>query len=154
MPDTDSIALPIFHGDFRYGLDQSRRLMFPARWRPSDPKVVFTAILWPIKVEQFLLVLPPDRWQMLLDTFKTKALSDERVAALERVIGATSAPLLLDKVGRFALPDHLAIPAGLEKEAQFVGRLGKFEIWNPERRRVASPDDKTLAAAVVQEINI
>ena len=99
-------------------------------------------------------VLPPERWQMLLDAFKTKSLSDERVAALERVIGATSERLVLDKVGRFLLPDHLAKPAGLEKEVQFVGRLGKFEIWNPERRVVASPEDKTLASTVVQEINI
>ena len=50
---------------------------------------------------------------MLLDTLKTKSLHDKRVATLERVIGATSAPLLLDKVGRFCLPDHLALPAGI-----------------------------------------
>jgi DNA-binding transcriptional regulator/RsmH inhibitor MraZ len=128
--------------------------MLPARWRPSDAKVVFTAILWPIKVEQFLLVLPPERWQLLLDGFKTKSLSDERVAALERVIGATSAPLVLDKVGRFSLPEHLAVPAGVESEAQFVGRLGKFEIWNPARRLAASSDDKTLAAMLVDEIKL
>ena len=154
MPDAESIAVPTFHGDFRYRVDTSRRLMLPAGWRPKDPKVVLTAVLWPIKVEQYVLVLPPERWQKMLDAFKTQSLGDERVAALERTIGGTSASLVLDKVGRFLLPDHLARPAGLEKEVQFVGRLGKFEIWNPERRGVASPDDKTLAAAVVQEINL
>ncbi len=154
MPDADSNAVPTFQGDFSYGVDTSRRLMLPARWRPKDPKAVFTAILWPIKVERYVLVLPPDRWQMLLDAFKPTSLNDERMAALERVIGGTSSPLLLDKVGRFLLPDHLAIPAGLDKEVQFVGRLGKFEIWNPERRRAASLEDKTMAAAVVQEIKL
>jgi MraZ protein len=128
--------------------------MLPAKWRPKDPKLVLTAILWPIKVERYLLVLPPERWQMMLDAFKTKPLGDEKVAALRRVIGGTSAPLVLDKVGRFLLPDHLAGPAGLEKEVQFVGCVENFEIWNPERRGVASPDDKTLAAAAAQEMNI
>ena len=153
MPDADSIV-PIFYGEFRYGVDDSRRVMIPAKWRPKDVKVVFTAILWPINVETFLLVLPPERWQMLLETLRPKSLNDERVATLERVIGATSAPLLLDKVGRFCLPDHLAIAAGIEKDAQFVGRLQKFEIWGPSRYQAATPEDKRLAAAVAREINI
>src|SRR5256885_9660186 len=49
-------ALPI-----SYGVDESHRVMIPARWRPKDPKVVFTAILWPIEAEEYLLVLPPER---------------------------------------------------------------------------------------------
>ena len=153
MPDADS-KLPIFHGNFAYGVDPSRRVMCPAKWRPKDAKVVFTALLWPINVEECLLVLPPERWQMLLDTLKTKSLHDKRVARLERVIGATSAPLLLDKVGRFCLPDHLALPAGIDKDAQFVGRLEKFEIWSPNRYQAATPQDKSVAAAVAEEINI
>jgi|SRR5947209_17970559 len=151
MPDTDS-NVPIFHGDFSYGVDDSRRVMIPARWRPKDPKVVFTAVLWPINGEEFLLVLPPERWKQVLEALRPKSLNDKRVATLERVIGATSAPLLLDKVGRFCLPDHLAGPAGIDKEAQFVGRLEKFEIWSPERYKVARPEDKAMAAQVAEEI--
>jgi division/cell wall cluster transcriptional repressor MraZ len=153
MSEADS-RVPIFYGDFRYGIDDSRRVMIPAKWRPADGNVVFTAVLWPINVEEFLLVLPPERWQMLLDALKTKSLNDKRVATLERVIGATSAPLLLDKVGRFCLPDHLAVQAGIGKEAQFVGRLQKFEIWSPKRYRTATPEDKSVAAAMAEEINI
>ena len=128
--------------------------MIPARWRPKDPHVIFTALLWPIKEEEFLLVLPPARWQTMLETLRTKALSDERVATFERVVGATSAQLLLDKAGRFCLPDHLAVPAGLEQHAQFVGRLEKFEIWSPQRYHAATPDEKTVAAAVAKEFNL
>src|SRR5580765_5974782 len=137
MPEAES-SVPIFHGDYSYGVDESRRVMIPAKWRPKDPKVIFTAILWPIKAEEFLLVLPPERWKSFLEKFKTQALHDKRVAALERVIGATSAPLPLDKVGRFCLPDHLAIPAGIDKDAKFVGRLEKFEIWSPNRYQTAT----------------
>jgi len=128
--------------------------MLPAGWRPKDPKVVLTAVLWPIKVEQYILVLPPERWQKMLDAFKTQSLGDERVAALERTIGGTSASLVLDKVGRFLLPDHLARPAGLEKEVQFVGRLGKFEIWNPDRLKAATAEDKAVAAELVEGMDL
>lgn len=153
MPESDSI-IPIFHGNFSYGVDESRRVMIPAKWRPKDPKVVFTAILWPIKLEEYLLVLPPAQWQQLLEKFKTKPLSDTKAATLERVIGATSAPLLLDKAGRFCLPDHLAIPAGIDKEAHFVGRLEKFEIWSSQRYKAATDDEKAVAAEYAAEINI
>ena len=151
MPDTDS-NVPIFQGDFCYGVDDSRRVMIPARWRPKDPKVVFTAVLWPINVEEFLLVLPPERWQMVLDKLKPASLNNKRVATLERVLGATSATLLLDKVGRFCLPDNLAGPAGIDKNAQFVGRVQQFEIWSPDRYQASKAADKALAAQVAEEI--
>ena len=153
MPDAD-LTVPNFHGNFRYGIDDSRRVMIPAKWRPKNPDVVFTVLLWPISVEEFLLVLPPERWQVMLDKLKMKSLHDTRVATLERVIGATSAPLLLDKVGRFCLPDHLAKPASIDKEAVFVGRLDKFEIWHPKRFHSGATQEKATAAAVAQEIEL
>jgi|SRR5438067_6618743 len=153
MPETDS-TVPTFHGDFLYGVDDSRRVMIPAKWRPKDAKIVFMAVLWPIQVEECLLVLPPERWQRMLDGLKTTSLSDQRAAILERVIGATSAPLLLDKVGRFCLPDHLAKPAGIEQEAKFVSRVEKFEIWNPGRYKTATTLDKSVAAAMAAEIKL
>ena len=153
MPDTESIV-PIFQGEFRFGLDESRRIMIPAKWRPKDQKMVFTAVLWPIEAPECLLVLPPEGWQRILTLLKPQALSDKRVAVLERVIGGTSTALLLDKVGRFCLPDHLATSIGLEKEAMFVGRLEKFEIWNPNRYQAARPEDKAVAAQLAVELKI
>ncbi len=60
MPDADA-KVPSFHGNFRHGIDQSRRVMIPARWRPKNKDLVFTVILWPVGGEEFLLVLPPER---------------------------------------------------------------------------------------------
>jgi division/cell wall cluster transcriptional repressor MraZ len=153
MPKTDAIV-PNFHGNFPYGIDESRRVMVPAKWRPKNRTVLFTLILWPIEIEDFLLVLPPERWRVMLDKLKTKSLQDRRVAALERVIGSTSAQLTLDSVGRFCLPETLSGPAKIDKEAAFIGRLDKFEIWSPERLQASAPSDKALAASVAQEIDL
>ena len=153
MPDNDS-NVPNFHGNFRHGIDDSRRVMIPAKWRPKDRSIVFTVILWPINVEDFLLVLPPERWRVMLDKLKQKSLHDQRVATLERVIGATSVPLSLDKVGRFCLPDNLARAVEFGKEAEFVGRLDKFEIWSPARFTKSTSEDKALAASVAEEIDL
>ena len=153
MSEAD-FKVPNFHGNFRHGIDDSRRVMIPAKWRPTDPSVVFTVLLWPISLEEFHLVLPPERWQVMLDKLKMKSLHDKRVATLERVIGATSAPLSLDKVGRFCLPDNLAKAAAIEREAEFVGRLDKFEIWSPKRFLAGVSEDKSLAATVAEEIEL
>jgi division/cell wall cluster transcriptional repressor MraZ len=153
MPTTD-ITLPNFHGEFSYGVDQGRRVMIPAFWRPKDRKVIFTAILWPIKAEEYLLVLPPDRWQAVLDKMKTGKLTDQRAAKLERTIAATSAPMLLDTVGRFCLPEKLAVTAKIGKEALFVGRLYQFEIWNPKRYEASLAADKEEASGFAQELGI
>ena len=153
MPKADS-KVPNFHGNFRHGIDSSRRVMIPAKWRPRDKNLVFTVILWPINVEDFLLVLPPERWQVMLDKLKTKSLHDKRVATLERVIGASSVPLSLDTIGRFVLPENLAKAACIEKEAEFVGRLDKFEIWSPKRFGAATAEDKNIAATVAEEIDL
>src|SRR5258705_4271819 len=153
MPKTDA-NVPNFHGNYSYGSDESRRVMVPAKWRPKNRSVLFTVILWPIEIEDFLLVLPPERWRVMLDKLKTKSLQDKRVAALERVIGSTSAQLTLDSVGRFCLPETLTGPAEIEKEATFVGRLDKFEIWSPRRLEASSAEDKSLAASVAQEIDL
>lgn len=128
--------------------------MIPAKWRPQDKAVVFTAILWPLNVEDFILVLPPARWQLMLDKLKANSLHDQRAATLERVIGETSAPLELDKVGRFCLPENFAKAIGLDKEAVFVGRLDKFEIWSPKRYDAEVSVNKSLAAAYAEEINL
>ncbi len=128
--------------------------MIPARWRPKDPSIVFTVLAWPINGDEFLLVLPPERWRVMLDKLKTKSLTDARVATFERVIASTSSPMTLDRVGRFVLPENLAKLVGIEKEAKFVGRLDKFEMWNPERYARSMAQVKAVAAQVAAEIDL
>lgn len=153
MPDNNDIV-PSFHGVSRHAVDESRRVMIPVKWRPKSPAVVFTVLAWPLDTKEFLLVLPPERWRVMLDKLKTKSLHDAQVAALEREIGSTSAPLTLDRVGRFCLPDHLAKLVGIEKEAEFVGRLNKFEMWNPARFKKSMAQDASVAAAVAAQIDL
>ena len=146
--------VPSFHGTFLRGIDDSRRVMMPAEWKPKDPETVFTAIAWPLKTKQYLLVLTPDRWRVMLDKLKAKSLGDERVAAFERVLGANSGTLTLDKVGRFCLPEDLANKVGLKKEAKLVGRMNKFEIWSPERFAAMAAADEVVAAEMAAELDL
>jgi MraZ protein len=151
---TGETKVAYYHEVFQHGIDESRRVMLPAKWRPSVSGVVFRVLPWPVNVEECLLVLPPERWDVMMQKLKMNRMQDPRVAALERVLGGTSAALTLDKVGRLCLTENLAKAAGLEKEAVFVGRLDKFEIWSPERHKVSTIQDKILAASVVDQVDL
>ncbi len=155
MPKSkDDVSVPSFHGEFTHGIDDSRRVMIPAKWRPKNPSIVFTVLAWPIDKPEFLLVLPPERWRVMQEKLANQSLHNPRVATLERVIGSRSQPLTLDRVGRFCLPENLAKLVGIEKEAHFVARPGKFEIWDPKRYAQAMAQDAGVAAQVAAEINL
>ena len=153
MPPTDA-KLPVFHGEFSFGVDGSRRVMIPAKWRPEDKSIEFHVMLWPIVTKEYLLVLPPERWQMVLDKLKGSSLNNRSLAAYEREVARNSAPLELDKFGRFCLPEKLATQAGIKDEALFVGRLSKFEVWSPKRFKATTATDAVLVSGIAETMDI
>ena len=154
MPETQDQKPVVYTGRFRHGIDGSRRVMVPAKWRTKRPVIEYSLIPWPIGVAQYLLVLPPARWSALMERLNEMSLSNEEVAVVERVIGGQSANLSLDKVGRFCLPESLVESAGLGQDALFVGRLNKFEIWDPKRFDANNRGDMKVAAEAIKNLNL
>ena len=154
MSATQDQPTTVYSGRFRHGIDRSRRVMVPSKWRPKSGKTELSVLPWPLGDQQFLLVLPPKRWNLLLDKLNEMSLSDDDVAAVERVIGGNSAQIKLDKVGRLCLPEELAAEVGLRKEALLVGRLNKFEIWEPGRFKENNKGNETVAAAAIKNLNL
>ena len=146
--------MTVFSGRFTHGIDGSRRVMVPSKWRPKSGKTELSVLPWPLGDQQFLLVLPPARWNLLLERLNEMSLSDDEAAVVERVIGGSSARLILDKAGRLCLPEELAAVAGLRKEAMFVGRLNKFEIWEPCRFNENNKGNEAVAAAAIKNLNL
>ena len=91
--------------------------MVPSKWRPKSGKTELSVLPWPLGDQQFLLVLPPTRWNLLLERLNEMSLSDDEAAVVERVIGGSSARLILDKAGRLCLPEELAAVASAVSSA-------------------------------------
>ena len=70
----------IYTGRFHHGIDGSRRVMVPSKWRPKSGKAELTILPWPIGQQQYLLVLPPARWNVLLERLNEMSLPDEEAA--------------------------------------------------------------------------
>ena len=95
-----------------------------------------------------MLVLPPERWREMLQKLKTRSLSDPRIEALEQEIAENAMQVTPDKVGRICLTEEHARAVKITDEAELVGRLDKFEIWEPRARAAIRAQNKKLAAEV------
>src|SRR5579872_2401282 len=148
MSANNNIELIHYHSLFRHGVDEKRRVQIPAKWRPSQPDVELTLILWPngSQPDACLLVLPPVEMHALAEKIRAMSFADPKAAALRRLLGSKSASVSLDKAGRICVPEAMAKAAGIEinGEAMMVGLVDRFEIWNPERYETVSAVDAAL----------
>src|SRR3954453_22668651 len=146
MSIPSSNELILYHSLFRHGVDEKRRVQIPAKWRPSEPDVEFTLILWPngAQPDASLLVLPPMEMRALADKIRAMPFADPKASALRRLLGSKSASVSLDKGGRICLPENMAKAVGIDGEAVLVGLVDRFEIWSPERYETVSAVDAAL----------
>jgi MraZ protein len=138
-----------YNSSFRHGLDDKRRLQIPSKWRPTEPGVEFTLILWPQHKEGACLrVLPPQQMMRLVESLEALPNSDPNKVVLKRFIGNGSAQVALDKAGRICLPEEMSKAAGitLGEEVVLVGLIDRFEIWNASRFDKVSAADAVLAS--------
>ena len=137
---------------FRHGVDEKRRVQIPAKWRPADPEVEYTLIMWPHggSSDACLLVLPPSEWEVLVAKLKAMPFAEPRAQALRRLVGTKSAQVPIDRAGRICVPEEMARAAGIEKEVVLVGLVDRFQIWSPERHAAVSVEDEALASEAFQ----
>lgn len=144
----------LYNSVYTYTVDDKRRLQIPSKWRPSEEDFQFTIILWPFSPtnEPYLLVLPPEPMQALLDKLKAMPYSDPKAVSLRRLLGRNSDQVTVDKAGRICLPEPMAAGAGLKSEALLIGSWDRFEIWHPERYKAASAVDDALSSEAFKMI--
>ena len=146
---TNQASAPILYNSlYRNAVDEKRRVQIPAKWRPVEENFQFTLILWPGSAtkQSYLLALPPEPMNALLEKLRHMPYSDPKADSLRRLLGKNSDQVGLDKSGRICLPEAMAKGAGIEREAVLIGNWDRFEIWNPERYEATSVVDDALAS--------
>lgn len=145
--ESEKISEPMYYNSlYKFGVDEKRRVQVPAKWRPTQPNVEFTLIVWPKSNEgPCLRALPPQEMAELVRDIDAMPNSDPSKTVLKRFIGSESIQVALDKGGRLCLPDAMATAVGIKDEAILVGLLDRFEIWNPERYEKVRASDAVMA---------
>jgi MraZ protein len=150
---TSAVAIsngPIpYLGQHLRGVDHGR-VILPVDWRPDHSAKDFMVLLWPVTTREYLLVLPPSRWEVIQRNLEGLSLTDDQAAVVERLISSSTFMRSVDSYGRLPLPEEAAKTLGIESEAMLVGRLNKFEVWNPSRfaATLANPDVQLIATAL------
>ena len=140
----ESANTPVYYNSlYKHGVDGKRRVQIPAKWRPTQPDVEFTLIVWPKSAHGTCLrVLPPEQMSKLMADINAMSNDDPNKAVLKQFIGRESAQVALDEAGRICLPEEMAKAAGIKKAAVLVGLLDRFEIWNPGRYAAVRDDEE------------
>src|SRR5580765_8295159 len=146
-PARSKQSAPIYYNSlYRHGVDEKRRVQIPAKWRPVEPSVEFTLVLWPkAKEGPCVRVLPPEQMAALMRDVNAMPNNDPSKVVLKRFIGSESVQAPVDKSGRICLPEEMAKAAGIGDEAVMVGLLDRFEIWSPERYEKVKASDAVMA---------
>lgn len=136
-----------FNSLYRHGVDEKRRVQIPAKWRPASGTTRYAIILWRKgnQKECCLLVLPPEKTQLLVSRMTELRFGDPQAESLRRVLGSNSDVVDLDKSGRICLPEALAREANIGREAVLVGMWDRFQIWNPDRYEAIQERDQAMA---------
>jgi MraZ protein len=145
--EPDNVSAPAYYNSvFRHGVDEKRRLQIPAKWRPTDPGVELTLVLWPKSKEgPCVRVLPAKQMAAMMRDIDAMPNSDPNKGVLKRFIGSESVQAPLDKAGRICLPEAMAAGAGITDQAVLVGLLDRFEIWSPDRYEKVKAADSIMA---------
>lgn len=146
MDQSDNNETTYYNGFYRHGVDEKRRVQIPAKWRPTEPGIELTLVLWPkSQAGACLRVLPPKQMAKLMKDLGDIANNDLNKVVLKRFIGSKSAQAPLDKVGRICVPEDMAKAAGITEEVVLVGLLDRFEIWSPQRYEKVEASDEVMA---------
>ena len=90
--ESEKTNAPTYYNSlYKHGVDEKRRVQIPAKWRPSEPNVEFTLIVWPKSKEgPCLRALPPKQMAALMRDIDAMPNSDPGKVVLKRFIGSES----------------------------------------------------------------
>lgn len=134
----------------RRTLDASRRVLLPSEWRESDPATAYMILPWPLSRPQYLVALPPSRWQILVQRMGETSLSDPQAALVQRVLASSAVRVKPDNAGRILLPENLIKKININKEIVLAGRIEMFEIWEPSAFDETYQKDATQVDQIIQ----
>ena len=118
----------MFLGFDRHSLDNKNRLTVPAKYRAELENCGYVMRGF----DDNLMVLTMQAFDVISKRLNRLSLTNPKARLLRRKIFSSAERFELDKTGRFLIPEHLRLAAGLEGEVILSGLGDFFEIWSPE----------------------
>jgi MraZ protein len=142
-----------FSGEYRFALDNKKRVNIPAGIRKMLPSESEGTLVFTRGFEGCVYVFPHDEWQRLtkklnsLDSFQVK------VRNFIRQFVGSAFKTIMDNQGRVLLPEKVLEMAGISKEVLLLGSLNKWELWDPVTYDQYIRENVPSMEQLAQEIN-
>ena len=119
----------MFIGEYKYSIDEKKRLAIPAKFRHIlSKKAVITRGL-----DNCLFLFPVKEWQKLALKLSNLPLSQADARGFIRIMLAGAVDVNLDALGRILIPDYLKEYADLKKKIVVAGLYNRIEIWDEKK---------------------
>ena len=135
----------MFIGEYRYSLDEKKRLAVPVKFRSLlGKKAIITRGL-----DQCLFVFPVKEWGILAEKISKLPLSQSDARGFARLMLGGAMEVTIDSMGRVLVPDYLKKYALLNKKTVLVGVLNRVEVWDEDRwekyKRATEKEGESIA---------
>ncbi len=138
----------MFLGEYKHTIDDKGRVAVPVKFRADLVKgAVVTRGL-----DSSLFLLPLEEWGKLTDKLANLPLGQANSRAFARLMLAGAMDAMLDKQGRFIIPEYLRAYAGLRKNIVIVGVNTRLELWDEEAWTAYSAKTQADASAIAEQM--
>jgi len=116
-------------GEYRYSIDDKKRVSIPARWQTElGKKAIVTRGL-----DGCLFLYSQKEWKKLVDKISKLPLGQRDSRGFQRMMLSGAMEVSIDSLGRILIPDYLKKYADLKKKVVIVGLYNHIEIWDETR---------------------
>jgi MraZ protein len=116
----------MFLGEYKYSIDEKKRLAVPTKFRQSlGAKAIITRGL-----DKCLFLYPVKEWEKLAKKLSQLPLSQSDARGFVRLMLGGAMEVAIDNMGRILVPDYLKDYASLKKKVVLVGLYDRVELWD------------------------
>ena len=116
----------MFIGEYKYSIDEKKRLAVPVKFRRLlGKKAVVTRGL-----DKSLILYPAKEWGNLAKKISKLPLAQADARNFSRLMLGGAMEVTIDGLGRILIPDYLKDYASLKKKVIFIGLYDRVEVWD------------------------
>ncbi len=135
-------------GQYQHTIDSKKRLALPIKFRGElGTKVIITK-----GVENCLVVYTEKEWEVMSQKLSNLSITQGDARKMTRHFLASAAEVMLDKLGRILVPDHLKQYADLKKDIVVCGLSNRLEIWDEQKWNTYRKSDEKGVEEIISKL--
>jgi len=122
----------MFYGEYVHSIDRKGRLIIPAKFREVAKTNFVEKFFITRGLDKCLFMFSEEEWRSTEQKFKAMSFTKQEARTFNRLYFSGAVDIILDRQGRFIIPQYLKDFAGIKRDVIIVGVSNRIEIWSKE----------------------